>query len=425
MRHENSDTDRLWDSIIIGGGAAGFFAAITCAENIGKDARVLLLERTRSPLQKVKISGGGRCNVTHDCPDARRMSTHYPRGERSLIGPLTRWGTADTIDWFEQRGVTLKTEADGRVFPTTNDSQTIIDCLLRAASDAGVELRTGCGVDAIVPMAGDQFELTVGDDEILRSRTVLLATGGTRTDAGSQLASALGHHLAPPVASLFAFKIKDSRLDELQGLSVTDASVRIPGTRLEATGPLLVTHQGLSGPGILRISAWGARELADLNYDFPLAINWLPEHDVPATLAPLRKAAGARLVLRHNPFPEIPRRLWERLVTHAGVEPATTWSRLPRTRLNQLAGELTRSCFQVSGKSTNKEEFVTCGGVLLKEIDLKKMASKLQPGLYFAGEVMNVDGITGGFNFQNAWCSGHHAGTAMAEKVLHLRESTA
>ena len=425
MRHDNSDTTCLWDSVIIGGGAAGFFAAITCAENIGNAARVLLLERTKSPLQKVKISGGGRCNVTHDCPDARNMSSHYPRGERSLIGPLTRWGTADTINWFEDRGIKLKTEPDGRVFPTTNDSQTIIDCLLRAATDAGVVLRTGCGVDALVATAGGGFELTLSDGEPLRSRTVLVATGGTRTDLGNHLAATLGHQLAPPVASLFAFKIKDSRLDGLQGLSVADATVRIPGTRLEATGPLLVTHQGLSGPGILRISAWGARQLADLNYQFPLAINWLPEHDVPATLARLRQASGARLVLRHNPFPEIPRRLWERLVTQAGIDTDTTWSRLSRPGLNQLAEELTRSHFQVTGKSTNKEEFVTCGGVLLKDIDLRKMASKLQPGLYFAGEVMNVDGITGGFNFQNAWCSGHHAGTAMAEEILQSRQSSA
>lgn len=411
-----------WDSIIIGGGAAGFFAAIACAEELGHPSRVLILERSKAPLQKVKVSGGGRCNVTHDCPEARQMSSHYPRGGRSLIGPLTRWGTADTVHWFEERGVALKTESDGRIFPTTDDSQTIINCLLQSSSEAGIELRTGCEVAAVDPEDAG-FRITTSDGTSLRTRTVLLATGGTRTTAagGQHLATSLGHSLAPPVPSLFTFKIDDPRLTGLQGLSVPDVSVNIPGTALSATGPLLITHWGLSGPGILKISAWGARELAALDYQFQLEINWAPRNDVIPGMRPLRQTAGARKVVTHIPFSSLPRRLWERLVSHAGIDSATTWSRLSKIRLHALAGELTASRFQVTGKSMNKEEFVTCGGVLLTEIDLKTMQSRLQSGLYFAGEVVDVDAITGGFNFQNAWCSGHHAGTAMAEEIPRKR----
>jgi predicted Rossmann fold flavoprotein len=421
VKEDEIDCPQQWHAIIIGGGAAGIFGAITCAEEIGEDARVLVLERGRSPLQKVRISGGGRCNVTHDCPEARRMSTHYPRGERALIGPLTRWGTADTVAWFEQRGIRLKTESDGRIFPTTDDSATIIDCLLGAAADAGVELRTGCEVKSLAPLAtSNGFELVTGDDEMLHSRAVLLATGGVQAGSSTEathLACSLGHQLSPPVPSLFTFKINDARLEGLQGLSVPEAKVRIPDTGLEASGPLLITHWGLSGPGILKISAWGARILAEHDYQFALEIDWVNGRDPIAVMQSLRQNKGSRRVINHCPFKEIPRRLWEQLATHAAIPPAMNWSQLSKACLNQLALQLSCSVFQVHGKSTHKEEFVTCGGAALGEIDLRTMESKLQPGLYFAGEVMNVDGVTGGFNFQHAWCSGYHAGVAMARQA--------
>jgi len=409
-----------WDSIVVGGGAAGFFGAITCAETLGGSGKVLILEKTKNLLAKVKVSGGGRCNVTHDCHDAKDFSTHYPRGERSLIGPLSRWSAEDTIRWFEDRGVELKTEPDGRMFPTTDDSQTIIDCLYQAASDSGVEIRTGTGATAIERIDDDtdgaRFLVSTGEDEPLRARNILLATGGTRLESSAQLARDLGHSLQPPVPSLFTFKTEDLMLLNLQGLSVPQTKVSIPSTTLSAEGPLLVTHWGLSGPGILRLSAWGARELAEIDYRFELAVNWLPDRDIAAELTPLRTKKGARLVAGRSPFEEIPRRLWERLVLQTGIADDCPWSRLSRSNFARLVGQLADTRFQIDGKSLNKEEFVTCGGAALSEISLKTMESKLVDGLHFAGEIMDIDGLTGGFNFQNAWCSGHHAGVSMAEK---------
>lgn len=403
----------IWDLITIGGGAAGFFGAITHAEHGG--GSTLILEKTSQLLGKVKISGGGRCNVTHHCFDPKELSTHYPRGERALIGPLHRWSAEDTVEWFEAKGVSLKTEADGRMFPSTNDSQTIINCLTDAAQQAGIRISTQCGIKNITTHEGDsRFTLETEKGETLHARNILLATGGTRLAAGAKLAEQLGHTLAPAVPSLFTFKVNDPLIKELQGLSVDNVSCSIVGSKLKATGPLLITHWGVSGPGILRLSAWGARELAAANYRFTLTVNWLPNTDVTAELQRLRQSWGKRQLQPRCPFDAIPKRLWLRLLAAVRIAEDQTWSQLTKSQAKDLTSLLCHGSFQVDGKSMNKDEFVTCGGVLLKDINMKTMESKRFPGLYFAGEIMDVDGITGGFNFQNAWTSGYHAGMAIA-----------
>lgn len=399
------------DLIVIGGGAAGFFSAITCAEN--SDKSVLILERTSQLLQKVKISGGGRCNVTHDCLDPRDLATHYPRGEKSLIGPFNRFGPSDTIDWFSSRGVELKTEADGRMFPESNTSQTIVDTLLDAAQNAGVSIKTNEGVTSI-ERTGERFEVSTDAGHSYPAANVLLATGGTRSAAGAKLAERLGHELLPATPSLFTFKIDDARIDGLAGLSVANAEVRIQNSRLKSQGPVLITHWGMSGPGILKISAWGARELAELSYRFSITVNWTPNSDPAAVIAEKREHDGKRQVATRSPFEDIPKRLWLRMLDAAGIDGSTIWSELAKKPANKLISELSAATYEVTGKSTNKAEFVTCGGVARDDIDFKTMESKLVPGLYFAGEVIDIDGVTGGFNFQNAWTNGYHAGMAIA-----------
>lgn len=403
----------FFDLIVVGGGAAGFFSAITCAEHSGKS--VLILEKTSQLLQKVKISGGGRCNVTHQCFEPREMSRNYPRGEKSLIGPLHRFGAADTVDWFESRGVPLKTEPDGRMFPVTDSSQTIIDTLLGAAHAAGVSVHTSEGVTSVVKSKG-KFELSTDNGNSYTAANVLIATGGSRVAAGAKLAAGLGHELQSATPSLFTFKIKDPRIVGLLGLSVSPAEVNIHRSKLSSRGPVLITHWGLSGPGILKISAWGARELAERGYRFDISVNWLPDADPAAVIDEKRGSDGKRQLSSRSPFPTIPKRLWLRLLVAAEVSDTTTWAQLSKTQATQLLGQLTSSTFAVRGKSTNKDEFVTCGGVSRDEINFKTMESKLVPGLYFAGEVIDVDGVTGGFNFQNAWTNGFHAGVHIADR---------
>lgn len=400
------------DLIVVGGGAAGFFTAITCAE--ASDKSVLILEKTERLLHKVKISGGGRCNVTHDCIDPRQLSTHYPRGEKSLIGPFNRFGTSDTIEWFTRRGVTLKTEADGRMFPDTDDSQTIVDALLDAAHSSGVDVETSVSVNSIEQRDG-VFHISTGATTY-SAKNVVIATGGTRVASGAELAASLGHELAPATPSLFTFKIDDARLFDLAGLSVDGAEVKIHRSKLKSQGPVLITHWGLSGPGILKISAWGARELAERDYRFDISVNWLPGHDPLATFAELRASDPKRRLVTASPFALIPKRFWVRLLEAAGVDASTTWTELGKKPANRLAAQLTNATFSVNGKSMNKAEFVTCGGVVRDEINFQTMESKLVDGLFFVGEVVDVDGITGGFNFQNAWTAGFHAGTTIAAR---------
>ncbi|MBT8037424.1 MAG: NAD(P)/FAD-dependent oxidoreductase [Verrucomicrobiae bacterium] len=408
--------DPPWDLIVVGGGAAGFFAAITYAEKAGPGCRVLILEKSPQVLGKVKISGGGRCNVTHACFDPKQLTRYYPRGHKSLIGPFHRWGASDTVDWFCQRGVLLKTEPDGRMFPVTDDSQTIIDCLTRSASSAGVIVHTSTGVPSVIATetSDARFQITTEKGKHLLARSLLLATGGTRLAAGAKLAQSLGHPLVPNVPSLFAFKITDPRINDLPGISLTHTHISVKGTQLTSDGPLLITHHGLSGPAVLKLSAWGARELHNQQYHFTLTINWLPKLDVATILRETRQSWGKRRVCGRAPFESFPKRLWERLCIAAGVEDDGTWSQLDKSTTTRLLTELISGNFQVTGKSLNKDEFVTCGGVQLSDVQLKTMESKIQSGLYFAGEILDIDGVTGGFNFQNAWTTGFLAGTAVS-----------
>ena len=407
-------------AVIAGGGAAGFFAATACAE-ADPSCEVIILEATARVLVKVGISGGGRCNATHACFDPRQLAAHYPRGGRELLGAFHRWQPRDTVDWFAAHGVVLKTEADGRMFPVTDDSRTIIDCLCRAAESAGVQVRLRCGLAGVVrldPAAsparpGFRLELTTG--ETLDCDRLLIATGGSQASAGLTLASRLGHTIEPPVPSLFTFHLDDPRLRDLQGISVEHAEVSVPGTKLRESGPVLITHGGLSGPAILRLSAWGARGLHDCNYTFALAVNWAAPRTLEQTLAALRQARSdnpRKQTATWCPF-GFSQRLWERLVAAAGVAPTAQWTSVSNAALQTLAAQLVRGEFRVTGKSLFKDEFVTCGGVRLKEIDFKTMESLRCPGLHFAGEVLDLDGLTGGYNFQAAWTTGWIAGRAM------------
>jgi len=401
--------------LVVGGGAAGYFSAIAAAET-GR-GRVILCEATAQPLAKVRISGGGRCNVTHACPEPRELVKRYPRGGRELLGAFHRFGPRDTIAWFAERGVELKTEPDGRMFPTTNTSSTIVDCLQGAAARAGVEVRTRCGVTAVTRLNGESgFEVMLSTGVTERVDRLILAQGGPKTAPGRSLAESLGHTLEPSVPSLFTFHIDDPRLKDLSGLSVEDVASSVQGTPLRERGPVLITHWGLSGPAVLKLSAWGARELAACNYQFTLGVNFSPAHSrdqARAALATHRGQHPKRQVSNGGPF-TLPSRLWERLVAAAGIGPTTPWAQTSNDALQALAGQVAAAAFTVTGKSTNKEEFVTCGGVKLTEVDFRTLESRKVPGLFFAGEMLDIDGITGGFNFQAAWTTGWLAGRAAA-----------
>ncbi|HUK83661.1 MAG TPA: NAD(P)/FAD-dependent oxidoreductase [Verrucomicrobiae bacterium] len=401
--------------IVVGGGAAGFLAAITCAEATSKP-EVTILEKSSEFLTKVRISGGGRCNVTHACFDPRDFAARFPRGEHELIGPFQRFQARDTVAWFAARGVKLNAECDGRMFPLSNTSQTIIDCLVGAAKAAAVTLRTKCGVERIVKRSEEGFELTLSGGETMTCGRLLLATGGCRTAAAGQLAVSLGHALEPPVPSLFTFHLETPWLRELAGVSVESVDASVPGTDLRERGALLVTHTGLSGPVILRLSAWGARELHGRDYRFPLHLCWLPhlsQEEIATELQWRRSQQPARLVV-NTPIPPLPARLWEQLVIAAGVKRDTQWGVITRSAQHSLLQQLIRTELPVTGKSLNKEEFVTCGGVRLSEVNFRTMQSRICPGLYFAGELLDIDGVTGGFNFQSAWTTGWIAGNVMA-----------
>ena len=401
--------------VIAGGGAAGFFAALACAET-APDAEIFLLEKSPQFLSKVKISGGGRCNVTHADFDPREFARRYPRGERALISAFGKFQARDTVAWFESRDVKLKVESDGRMFPTTDSSQTIIDCLLNSARRAGIKLKSNCGVETASKKPGGGFEISLSNGEHLACDKLLLATGGCRTPALGQLGVSLGHQLEPPVPSLFTFHVATPWLKTLAGISIENVEASVPESKLREKGPVLITHWGLSGPVILRLSAWGARELHEKNYSFPLQLNWLPAWDdktITEEFQSRRNSQPAKLIV-NSPLAPLPARLWEQLVLAAGLAEDLRWSGLSRTRQHQLIQQLLRSEFHVTGKSLNKDEFVTCGGIKLSEVNFKTMESRICPGLFFAGEVLDIDGITGGFNFQSAWTTGWLAGKAMA-----------
>ena len=400
---------------VLGGGAAGFFAAITCAEALGKAGSVTLFEATTHLLAKVSISGGGRCNVTHSCFEPAELVKKYPRGGRELLGAFHRFQPRDTIEWFAGRGVATKTEEDGRMFPTTDDSATIVDCLMSAATRASVNIRLSTAVRSAVKQ-GDTFKLTLGTGTVEEFDRVIVATGGNKSSGGLAITESFGHSIVPPVPSLFTFHITDPRLTDLSGISVESAVVTAPGTKLKTDGPVLITHAGLSGPGILKLSAWGAREFAEKHYAFPISLNWVPPHtrdSLIKALSIVREQNARKQVTTFSPV-AMPQRLWERFVIAAGIPTTTPWAHVSNPSLQALATQLTAAEFKVDGKSMFKDEFVTCGGVKLSEVDFKTMESRKIPGLHFAGEVLDIDGVTGGFNFQNAWTTGYLAGVACA-----------
>ena len=401
--------------VIVGGGAAGFFAAIICAE-AAPGTRITLVEKTAQFLSKVRISGGGRCNVTHACFEPRELSAHYPRGGPALVGPFQTFQPRHTIAWFESRGVKLKTESDGRIFPVTDSSQTIIDCLLNAARRAGIELISNRAPERATRCVEGGFELGFAGGATLRCDRLMLATGGCRVPAAGQLAVSLSHTLEPPVPSLFTFHIAKDWLRELAGISVPAAEVSLPGLGRRELGPVLLTHVGLSGPAILRLSAWCARALHDSHYQFPLRVNWLPQFDAQTLTAQMeaaRRAQPARLVV-NTVQPPLAARLWEKLVLAAEIPRETRWAGVSRSSRHRLVQQLQQTELQVIGKSLNQDEFVTCGGVRLSEVDFRTMESRVCPNLYFGGELLDIDGLTGGFNFQAAWTTGWLAGRAMA-----------
>ena len=391
-----------FDILIVGGGAAGFFTAINTVEK-NPSLKVAILERGSEVLNKVRISGGGRCNVTHACFEPNELVKFYPRGEKELRGPFHQFCSGDTVEWFEKHGVELKIEADGRMFPVSNSSQTIIDCFQEATKKLGISVLTNQSVQSIFKK--DSHWKVETQSETYLSEKLILATGSNPKIW--EMLQNFGHVVVAPVPSLFTFNIMDARIAALPGVSA-QVSVKVRDTKLESSGPLLITHWGMSGPAILKLSAWGARILHDKNYQFSIAINWLNDldtEDARKILKELKLEHAKKAVSKKSPF-ELTNRLWESLVMASGIDAETKWAYLSKIQLQNLSNQLTNGVFQVNGKSTFKEEFVTAGGIDLKEINFKTMESKLHENLYFAGEIVNIDAVTGGYNFQNAWTSG-------------------
>jgi predicted Rossmann fold flavoprotein len=405
--------------IVIGGGAAGFFGAIAAAK-ANPQAQVTLLEAGRDLLAKVRISGGGRCNVTHACFEPGLLVQHYPRGGKALWGPFSRFQPRDTVDWFAAAGVQLKIEADGRMFPITDDSATVVDCLVDTARRLRIKIMTGAAVvkvDAGLDKDSiPSFTVHCRAGEIWQGDRLLLATGSS--PQGWRIAAELGHQIHPPVPSLFTFNLDDSRLQDLAGLSVDPVHLRllVPEQKpLEQSGPLLITHWGLSGPAVLKLSAWGARMLHANRYRAQLVINWLPKaqrESLRQQLLAVKSQLPRRAIASNCPV-LLPQRLWQRFCAIAGIDDQKRWADLSTAMLNTLLQELLQGTYIIQGKGVFKEEFVTCGGVDLKQVNFKTMESRCCPGLYFAGEVLDIDGVTGGFNFQSAWTTSWLAAQAI------------
>jgi hypothetical protein len=406
--------------VVIGGGAAGFFCAINAAV-VNPDLEIIIIEKTTKLLSKVKVSGGGRCNVTHSCFSIAQMIKNYPRGEFFLKKAFHQFFTIGTIEWFKQKGVELKTESDGRMFPVTNSSQTIIDCLLKEVNKHGIKIMMNREVkklSMIIPIAiGSQWSIEFANDEKIVADFVCVASGGFAKSIQFNWLKELGHNIEEPVPSLFTFNIPNNPIKELMGIAV-DANVKISGTKFSQQGPLLITHWGFSGPAVLKLSAFAARELHKTNYDFKIVINWLPaynEQTLREKFLRSRNGLATQKIVNRNPF-FVPQRLWDYFLQQSGVNENVRWADLPARPQNILIKNLCMQEFHVKGKTTFKEEFVTSGGIKLNEIDANTMQSKIVPNLFFAGEVMDVDGITGGFNFQHAWTSGWIAGKAIGDK---------
>ncbi|RYY88449.1 MAG: NAD(P)/FAD-dependent oxidoreductase [Chitinophagaceae bacterium] len=400
--------------IVIGGGAAGFFCAINAAR-LNPGLKVTLLEKSSKLLAKVRVSGGGRCNVTHQLFEIGPFSQRYPRGQNFLKKTLHQFDAIATLRWFEERGVTLKAEADGRMFPTTDSSETIIACLLREAARYAVEIRMNADVRSV--RKDDSFHVELASGQVLQADALCIASGGAPKSSQFDWLRALGHSIVDPLPSLFTFNLPGHPISALMGLSVERARVKIEGSKLVEEGPVLITHWGLSGPAILRLSAWGARELAEKQYTFNVHVHWSPaqsDADLKSEFSDARRHHPQRKVLNGNPTP-LPARLWEFLLQQAGISTEQRFADLPAKAENALIRSITDSVFSVKGKTTFKEEFVTAGGIHLSEVDPNTMMSRKVPGLYFAGEVLDVDGITGGFNFQHAWTSGWIAAASIGK----------
>lgn len=397
---------------IVGGGAAGFFSAVTIAET-NKFCEVVILEKSPNVLAKVRVSGGGRCNVTNSLSDKSEFVKNYPRGSKELLSVFTRFSNIDTINWFETRGVKLKSEPDGRVFPATNNSQTIIDLFLNLSKKYNIKIVTGFDVTGVKRIKEGKFEVKSRNDEAFNFDKILIATGGFSSTEKYEWLQSLGHTVINPVPSLFTFNCKDTVLRDLQGVSMENTELKIQGTKLNANGDLLITHWGFSGPAILKLSAFGARVLSEMDYKFNLEIKWtgldvLKETERAREENPLRQVST-------YPFAGFSRRFWEALIEKADINSERRWNELSKKETERLVLVLTKSVFAINGKSTFKEEFVTAGGINLKEIDFRTMQSKIVPGLFFAGEILDIDGITGGFNFQSAWSAGYIAGCEMGK----------
>jgi predicted Rossmann fold flavoprotein len=420
--------------VVIGGGAAGFFCAVNAAR-MNRDLNVIILEKSNKLLSKVRVSGGGRCNLTHALFDIVEMSRRYPRGQNFVKKTFHQFFTTDTIKWFEDRGVITKAEKDGRMFPVTDSSQTIIDCLIREANSSGVEIRLNAEVKKIEVQKSSEkaknnpavsvdtfsgsdqvFKLHLSNGQLLIADQVCIASGGYPKTSMFQWLVELGHSIAEPVPSLFTFNLPKHPISRLMGVSVEKARVKIEGSKLVEEGPLLITHWGLSGPAVLRLSAWGARELAALAYDFTIHVNWLPaynEQSLKEVFKEFRQSNPSKKIVHHN-FAQLPSRLWQFLLEQSGLNEEMRFADLPSKMENSLIRNLVDYVAEVKGKTTFKEEFVTAGGISLSEVDPNTMMSKIIPQLYFAGEILDVDGITGGFNFQHAWTSGWIAGNAIS-----------
>lgn len=387
------------DVLVVGGGAAGFFAAINIAEQ-NPNLKVAILERGKEVLTKVKVSGGGRCNVTHAEFIPSELVLNYPRGEKELLGPFHQFMTGDTMAWFEKRGVELKIEEDGRIFPISDSSQTIIDCFVNEANKHKVEVLINHSVKSISKSESIwNIETTQG---CFSANKILIATGSNPKIW--KLLEDLGHTISHPVPSLFTFNIKDKRIQDIPGVVAQYVEVKVLDTNLWSEGPLLITHWGMSAPSILKLSAFGALELAKRNYKFQIEINFIRKtfEDCINDLKVLKLELAKKAVFKSSQY-NLPKRLWQQLVLASNIEMNATWADLNKNQLDKLSEQLTKAVFNVDGKSTFKEEFVTAGGVNLKEVNFKTFESKLHKNLYFAGEVLNIDAVTGGFNFQNAW----------------------
>jgi predicted Rossmann fold flavoprotein len=403
-----------FDLVVIGGGAAGFFGAIRAAE-VNDGIKVCILEKTTKLLSKVRVSGGGRCNVTHHEFNPMGLASHYPRGEKLLRTLFKSFQAEDTVRWFEANEVPLKTESDGRMFPTTNSSQTIIDCFVTKALRYKIKIEMGRNVTGI-KFADDVFTISCADGFSIHSKKILIATGGSPSINSYDFISALGHSIIPPIPSLFTFNDPGKKFNDLMGLSVNDAEVRIAKTKFSNKGPVLITHWGLSGPAVIRLSAWAAEYLHQQKYDFTVHVNWTgtwTEEKIQEFFRAHKSEKGKQKVVT-NPLFSLPQRLWARLCELAEIPDEKIWAEMPQRNINKLIENLIRCPFQIKGKTTFKEEFVTCGGVDLKDVDTTTMESRKQKNLFFAGEVLNIDGETGGFNFQSAWTTANIAASNMS-----------